>query len=64
MTIESAASRPGHELAAPLSTSCPLEAPTRWSAEPAVPEESDAESEIWYPTAPQTFSWPRVFPQL
>jgi hypothetical protein len=29
-----------------------------------MPEDSEAESEIWYPTAPQTVSWQRVFPQL
>jgi hypothetical protein len=64
MTIGSAASQPSHELAAPLPTFHPLEAATRRRAEPALAEESDAESEIWYPTAPQTVSWPRVFPQL
>ena len=64
MTIGSAASRPSHELAAPLTTFPSLEAATPRSAEPALAEESDAESEIWYPTAPQTVSWPRVFPQL
>ena len=64
MTIGSAASRPSHELAVPLPNRRPLEAATPRRAEPALPEESDAESEIWYPTAPQTVSWPRVFPQL
>jgi hypothetical protein len=64
MTIRSAASRPSHEPAAPLSSFRPLEAGKRARAERAMTEESEAESEIRYPTAPQTISWPRVFPQL
>ena len=43
MTIGSAASRPSHELAAPLTTFPSLEAATPRSAEPALAEESDAE---------------------
>jgi hypothetical protein len=64
MTIGSAASRPSGELGAPQPTFHPLESAPRRRVEPALLEESDSESEIWYPTAPQTVSWPRVFPQL
>jgi hypothetical protein len=64
MTIGSAASRASCELAAPLSTFQSLDAAKRQRSEPALSGESDAESEIWYPIAPQTVSWPRVFPQL
>jgi hypothetical protein len=64
MTIGSAASQPGHEPAAPLPSFRPLETPTRGRVEPGISEASEAESEIWYPTAPQIVSWPRVFPQL
>jgi hypothetical protein len=63
MTIGSAASQPSRELAAPLPTFQSLDAATRQRSEPA-PGGSDAESEIWYPIAPQTVSWPRVLPQL
>ena len=64
MTIGSAASVPSRELGAPQPTFHPLESATRRRVEPALLEEADTESEIWYPTAPQTVSWPRVFPQL
>ena len=64
MTIGSAASRPGHEPAVPLPSCRPLEARKQARGEQAMPEDCDAESEIRYPTAPQTVSWPRVFPQL
>jgi hypothetical protein len=55
---------PGPAMSVPLPTFRPLEEATRRRAEPALAEESEAESEIWYPTAPPTVSWPRVFPQL
>jgi hypothetical protein len=64
MTIGSAASRPGHEPAAPLPSFRPLESPTRGRVEPGISEASEAESEIWYATTPQIVFWPRVFPQL
>ena len=64
MTIGSAASQPSGELGAPPPTFHPPESATRRRVEPALLEESDTKSEIWCPTAPQTVSWPRVFPQL
>jgi hypothetical protein len=64
MTIGSTASRPNCELAAPPPTFPALESATRPRVDPAPLEVSDTESEIWYPTAPPTVSWPRVFPQL
>jgi hypothetical protein len=64
MTIGSAASRPRHEPAAPLPSLRPLKTITRGRVARGMLEASDAESEIWYPTAPQIVSWPRVFPQL
>jgi hypothetical protein len=64
MTIGSAASRPGLKPAAPLPSLCPLETPTRGRVERGMPEASEAETTILYPTAPQIVSWPRVFPQL
>jgi hypothetical protein len=62
MTIGSIASQPSGELGAPPPTFRPLESATPRRVEPALLEESD--TEIQYPTAPQTISWPRVFPQL
>jgi hypothetical protein len=64
MAIGLAASQPSRDVAAPLPTFQSLDAATRQWSEPAASGESDAESEIWYPVAPQTVSWPRVFPQL
>ena len=64
MTIGSVASQPSGELGSPPPTFHPLEFATPRRVERALLEESDTESEIWYPTAPQTVSWPRVFPQL
>ena len=63
MTIGSVASRASHEDVAPLPTFHP-QATAAERSEPALLEESNTESEIWYPMAPQTVSWPRVFPQL
>ena len=60
MTIESAASRPGHApTATKLSSKEVLAAMER-----SITDSSEPESEILYPTAPQSVSWPRVFPQL
>jgi hypothetical protein len=64
MTIGSAASRPGLEPAAPPPSFRPLETPTRGRVERGMPEASEVETEMSYPTAPQIVSWPRVFPQL
>ena len=62
MTIGSAASLPGLEPALPSFR--PLEARKRAKVEQPMPEDPESESEIWYPTAPENVSWPRVFPQL
>ena len=64
MTIGSAACLPGLEPAAPLPSFRPLEARKRAKVEQPKPEDSESESDIWYPTAPESVSWPRVFPQL
>ena len=64
MTIGSAASRASHEDVAPLPTFDSQDTFLRQKSEAALLEESNTESEIRYPTAPQTVSWPRVFPQL
>ena len=64
MRIGSVASQPSGEPGTAPPTFHPLESATPRKFEPALPEGSDTESEIWYPTAPQTISWPRVFPQL
>lgn len=64
MTIGSAAFGPGHE-PAPLPSFHPLvEDDKHAGVEQAMPGDSAVEGEIWYPTAPQTIVWPRVFPQL
>jgi hypothetical protein len=63
MTIGSLASQPSGELGA-RPTFHPHESATPRKVEPTLVEESDAESEIRYSTAPQTVFWPRVFPQL
>jgi CheY-like chemotaxis protein len=34
------------------------------AVERAISRRADGNSEIWYPMAPPTISWPRVFPQL
>ena len=36
----------------------------RAKVEQPKPEDSESESDIRYPTAPESVSWPRVFPQL
>jgi hypothetical protein len=64
MTIGSAACLPGLEPAAPLPSFRPPEAHKRARVEQPMAEDPESESEIWYPTAPETVSWPRVFPQL
>ena len=64
MAIGSAASLPGLEPAASLPSFRPPEARKRAKVEQPKPEDSESESEIWYPTAPESVSWPRVFPQL
>jgi hypothetical protein len=64
MTIGSAASLPGLEPAAALPSFRPPEARKRARGEQPMPEDSESGSEIRYPTAPESVSWPRVFPQL
>jgi hypothetical protein len=64
MTMKSAASQPSGELEAPPPGLHPLEPVSTRTVEPALMEETNRESEIWYPTAPLAVSWPRVFPQL
>ena len=65
MTIGSAASRPGHEPAAPLPPFHPFESDAGLSVEPdTLSKGAEGENEIRYPTAPPSVSWPRVFPQL
>jgi hypothetical protein len=34
------------------------------AVERAISGRAAGDDEIWYPVAPQTISWPRVFPQL
>ena len=63
MTTGAAASLPGGEPAAPLP-SFPLDVGKRTGVDGPMPENSDTESEIAYPMAPDIVSWPRVFPQL
>jgi hypothetical protein len=61
MTIESAASRPG---AVPTAAKRPSSDELQGMLDRAMSGDSETDGQIWYPTAPASVSWPRVFPPL
>jgi CheY-like chemotaxis protein len=55
---------PGEHACRPLITKPYVKEQVLEAIERAISGRAVGDSEIWYPTAPQTISWPRVFPQL
>jgi hypothetical protein len=61
MTMESTASRPGAE---PTAAKRPNSDELERVLDTAMSGDSGTEGQIWYPIAPASVSWPRVFPPL
>ena len=61
MTMESAASQP---VANPTAAKRPSSDELQGMLDRAISGDCETEGQIWYPTAPASVSWPRVFPPL